>query len=68
MEPLATIKRPVMMRIRRDTYSALVALSREQGLRPGPFAAHVMESIAKCPPERLHSALAAFLDEAHRRR
>jgi hypothetical protein len=68
MEPLATIKRAVMMRVRRDTFFALTTLARESGLRPGTFAAHIMESIVQCPPERLHSAMAAFLDEARRKR
>ncbi len=68
MQPIASIRYPVMMRLRRETKDALHQLARQQGLRDGPFAVHVMESVAQCPPERFHAAMAAFLDEATRRR
>ena len=57
-----------MMRLRRETKDTLRLLAINQGLREGPFAVHVMESIAQCPPERFHAAMAAFLDEATKRR
>jgi len=68
MEPLASIKHPVMMRVPRETHRKLHQLARAQGLREGPFATHIMQTIAECPPERFHAALAAFLEEATRRR
>jgi hypothetical protein len=55
------------MRLRKDTKKALDDLAFEQGLRIGPFAVNVMETIAKCPPEKFHSALAAFFEESRRR-
>jgi hypothetical protein len=55
------------MRVRRDTFDQLLKLGKEQGLRLGPFASHVMETISKCPPEKLHAALAAFAEEGKRR-
>jgi len=68
MQPMESIRYPVMMRVRRITLDNLRALSKAQGLRPGPFSVHVIESIAQCPPERFHAAMAAFLDEATKRR
>ncbi len=68
MEPFAAIRKPVMMRIRRETYLQLLTLARAQGLKVGPFSVHAMETIAQCPPERFHAAMAAFLDESGRRR
>jgi len=68
MQPLASIRYPVMMRLKRTTLDKLHDLAREQGLKKGPFSVHVMESISQCPPERFHAAMAAFLDEATRRR
>jgi hypothetical protein len=56
-----------MMRLRRETKDSLDKLAKEQGLRVGPFSAHVMETIAKCPPEKLHAALAEFIRESQRR-
>jgi len=56
------------MRLKRETFDGVKTLAGGQGLRTGPFATHVMETIAKCPPEKFHAAMAAFLDEATRRR
>lgn len=67
MKPLAQIRYPVMMRLRRDTVDKLRELAFQQGLRTGPFSVHVMETVCQCPPEKFHAALAAFLDEARRR-
>jgi hypothetical protein len=67
MEPLATIKRSVMMRLPRDTEMNLQTLARSQGLRTGPFAVHVMQTIAQCPPENFHVAMAEFQRQASRR-
>jgi len=67
MEPLASIKYPVTVRLRRATHDSLLKLGKDQGLRLGPFLAHVGETIANCPPERFHAAMAAFAEEARRR-
>lgn len=67
MLPMSQIRYPVMMRLRKDTKAALEQLAREQGLKVGPFSVHVMETIAKCPPEKFHAALAEFLRESQRR-
>jgi hypothetical protein len=56
------------MRLKLDTFDNVKALAGGQGLRTGPFATHVMETIGQCPPERFHAAMAAFLDEAKRGR
>ena len=55
MIPLANVRYPVMMRLRRDTLQKLNDLAFEQGLRTGPFSVHVMESICQCPPDRFHA-------------
>ena len=67
MLPMSMIRYPVMMRLRKDTKAALEELAREQGLKVGPFSVHVMETISKCPPEKFHASLAAFIDESRRR-
>ncbi len=67
MKPLETIRKPVMLRIRRDTFSKLRLLALEHGQRVGPFGVMIMETIASCPPEKLHAALAEFRDEMNRR-
>lgn len=67
MLPMAQIRYPVMMRLRRETRDKLKELAREQGLKVGPFSVHVMETICHCPPEKFHAALAAFLEESKRR-
>jgi hypothetical protein len=67
MLPLAQIRYPVMMRLRKETKETLEKLAREQGLRAGPFSTHVIETIAKCPPEKFHAALAEFIRESQRR-
>jgi hypothetical protein len=67
MEPFAQIKRCVMMRLRRETEMKLRQLARSQGLRTGPFAVHIMETISECPTEKFHAAMAEFLKEAGRR-
>lgn len=67
MKPLATIRYPVMMRLRKDTKQRLKELAAEQGLKEGPFSVHVMETISQCPAHKFHAALAAFAEEARRR-
>jgi hypothetical protein len=67
MLPTAQLKKPVMLRIRKLTFQKLADIAFEQGLQTGPFCTHVMETIALCPPEKFHAALAAFLDESKRR-
>lgn len=67
MLPHAKIRYPVMMRLKRETFDNVKELAGGQGLRTGPFAVHVMETIAQCPPARFHAAMAAFLDEAKRK-
>ena len=66
MQPLQTILRPVMMRVKRETYLTLNELAHNQGLRTGPFLAHVCETIASCPPDKFHAAMAQFQHESHR--
>jgi hypothetical protein len=68
MQPLASIRYPIMMRVKRETMENLCTLARGQGLRVGPFSVHVMETISQCPPDRFHAAMAAFMDEINRRR
>jgi len=67
MEPLATIKVQIVSRVRRDTVKPLSDLAFAQGMKTGPFLAHVAESVAKCPPDKFHAAIAEFLKEAGRR-
>jgi hypothetical protein len=67
MLPAAQLRVPVMLRLKKDTAEKLDDLAYEQGLRTGPFAVHVMETISRCPPEKFHAALAAFLEESRRR-
>jgi hypothetical protein len=67
MKPLEQVRVAVMMRLRRDTYSKLLQLGHQHGQRLGPFSVMLMETIAQCPPEKLHAALAQFADEAKRR-
>lgn len=67
MQPLATIKVKVSARVSRDAMTPLVKLSHSQGMKPGPFLAHVSEWVSKCPPEKYHAATAEFLREAERR-
>ena len=67
MKPLDAIRRPVLARIRRDKHLKLLQLASEEGLRIGPFSAHVLENIAECPPEHFHEAMAAFLTLSRRR-
>ncbi len=56
-----------MMRLRRDTFSKLLLLGKQHGQRVGPFSVMLIETIAQCPPEKLHAALAEFSREAQRR-
>jgi len=56
-----------MLRLRKETAKKLDDIAFEQGLRTGPFCMHVMETIALCPPEKFHAAMAAFLDETKAR-
>lgn len=67
MKPLATIKKPVMVRVTREKYLELLALAHGQGLRVGPFSTHVLETIASCPADHFHEAMAAFLSLSRRR-
>jgi hypothetical protein len=67
MKPLESIRKPIMLRVRRETALQIHQLAHCQGLRDGPFLAHVVESIALCPPEKFHAAMAEFLDESRRR-
>lgn len=67
MQPLAAVKVKVNSRVSRDAMTPLVKLAHSQGMKPGPFLAHVAESIAKCPGEKFHAAMAEFLREAGRR-
>lgn len=67
MKPLEQVRKPVMLRLRRETYSSLSQLAHQHGQRIGPFGVMLMETIAKCPPEKLHAALAEFADESKRR-
>ncbi len=67
MKPLEEIRVPVMMRLRRATYSSLLQLGKQHGQRVGPFSVLIMETIAQCPQEKLHAALAEFSNEARRR-
>lgn len=67
MKPLESIKRPVLARIRRDKHLKLHQLASEEGLKIGPFAAHILENVAECPPEHFHEAMAAFLTLSRRR-
>ena len=55
-----------MIRIRRDTALQLLELAHEQGLRTGPFLAHVSETLAECPPRKFHAAMAQFIHESQR--
>lgn len=66
MKPLESILKPVMVRIRRDTALAIHQLAHEQGLRTGPFLAHIAETVATCPPEKFHAAMAQFIHESKR--
>lgn len=67
MKPLEMVKKCVMLRLRRETWVKLDDLAHKHGQRVGPFSVMLMETIAKCPPEKLHAALAEFSDEAGRR-
>jgi len=67
MKPLELVKKPVMLRLRRETFTKLDNLAHKHGQRVGPFGVMLMETIADCPPEKLHAALAEFADEAKRR-
>jgi hypothetical protein len=67
MKPLEQVKRCVMMRLRRETEDRLRQLAHNQGLRTGPFAVHVMETISQCPVDKFHAAMAEFSREAGKR-
>jgi len=56
-----------MVRLRRETYSNLLQLAHQHGQRVGPFTVMLVETMAQCPAEKLHAALAQFSDEARRR-
>lgn len=67
MQPLASVKVKVSARVSRNAMTPLVQLARSQGMKPGPFLAHVAEWISKCPGEKYHAAAAEFQREASRR-
>jgi len=67
MKPLEQVRVPVMMRLRRETYSKLLQLGKQHGQRVGPFSVLIMETIAQCPESKLHAALAEFAKESQRR-
>jgi hypothetical protein len=66
MGPLAALKKQIVVRVRRDTVNPLTDLAFGLGMKPGPFLAHVAESISECKPERFHAAMAEFRKEARR--
>jgi len=66
MKPLESVLKPVMVRIRRDTAQQIHELAHQQGLRTGPFLAHIAETIAQCPPTKFHAAMAQFQHESQR--
>ena len=67
MLPASELKHPVMMRLPKETDLKLTQLARLHGLRTGPFCVHVMQTIAECPTEKFHAAMAEFLREAGKR-
>jgi len=67
MKPLSSVKVQIVSRVRKDTVVPLQNLARSQGLKVGPFLAHISESLALCPPEKFHAAMAEFVREAGRR-
>jgi len=67
MIPLAKVKVQVVARIRTETADSLNKLAKSQGMKLGPFIGHVGETVAKCPPEKFHAAMAEFLRESERR-
>lgn len=67
MLPVSELKHCVMMRLPKETDLKLTQLARMQGLRTGPFAVHVMQTIAECPVEKFHAAMSEFLREAAKR-
>lgn len=67
MLPESELKRCVNMRLPKLTELALGRLARAQGLRTGPFAVHVMQTIAQCPVEKFHAAMSEFQREAQKR-
>jgi hypothetical protein len=67
MLPESELKRCVNMRLPKQTEIALYQLARAQGLRTGPFAVHIMQTIAKCPVEKFHAAMSEFQREAAKR-
>jgi len=66
MKPLESVLKPVMVRVRRDTYLTLLELAHNQGLRVSPFLSHVCETLASCPPNKFHAAMAQFQHESQR--
>ncbi|HUJ42079.1 MAG TPA: hypothetical protein VLW52_00605 [Opitutaceae bacterium] len=66
MKPLESVLKPVMVRIRRETALQILELAHAQGLRTGPFLAHIAETLAQCPPQKFHAAMAQFLHESQR--
>ena len=63
----AELKHCVNMRLPKVTDLKLTRLAHSQGLRTGPFAVHVMQAIAECPPEKFHAAMSEFQREAAKR-
>jgi len=67
MIQLPKTKVQIVSRIRNETIQPLSELAKAQGLKVGPFLAHVAEIVAKCPHDKFHAATAEFLREAQRR-
>jgi len=67
MIPLAAVKVQIVARVRRDTFQPLADLSQSLNMKPGPFLAHVAETLAVCPADKFHAAMAEFRKEASRR-
>lgn len=67
MITLPNRKIQIVARIRKETAEPLSDLARAQGLKVGPFLAHVAEIVSKCPADKFHAATAEFQREALKR-
>lgn len=67
MISLPKSKVQIVARVRQETVEPLAALAKAQGLKVGPFLAHLAEVAARCPHDKFHAATAEFLKEAQRR-
>ena len=68
MKPMAALRKPVMVRMRSDTFWTVRQLAADHGQRIGPFLSMICEAIGTCEKENLHAALAAFEQVAKRKR